>query len=128
LTTRKWFVVFIIFDLFYSFQVLHYFLYSIQISCPSINRVAKTIPADIQVAETGSADIASTVFLYSIYKLFNSCRLMHTYMPPYHLNSEYIKLDTIHFVNYRRPALWHKTRSEQIAMFKHYLDELKGFL
>jgi hypothetical protein len=87
-----------------------------------------TIPADIDVAETGSTDIASTVFLFSIYKLFNSCRLMHTYMPPYHLNREYIKLDTIHFVNYRRPVQWHKTRSGQLEMFKHYLDELKGFL
>jgi hypothetical protein len=86
------------------------------------------IPADIDVAETGSTDIASTVFLFSIYKLFNTCRLMHTYMPPYHLYKEYLKLDTIHFVNYRRQAQWHKTRSEQITMFKHYLDELKGFL
>jgi predicted transcriptional regulator len=88
-----------------------------------------SLPADIDVTETGSTDIASTVFLFNLYKLFSSGRLMTTYMPPYFdEHREYIKLENIHFNNYRIPHHWNKKREKQIDMFKHYLDELKGFL
>lgn len=86
------------------------------------------ILADVETNETGSTDEASTVFLFSLYKLFNEGKLLNTYMPPYNDNGNYIKL-FIHFNNFSNMDQWEKeSREKQIEMFKHYLYEVKRYL
>lgn len=82
------------------------------------------IPADIEHTETGSTDIASSVFLFSIYRLFNEGKLLKTYMPPYNIDGHYVK-PMIHFNNYNTLAKWDKQPDEKMRMFIHYLDEIK---
>ncbi len=84
------------------------------------------IPADIDQTETGSTDIASTVCLFSIYKLFNDGKLLETYIPPYNVNGRIIK-PFIHFNNMTLNN-WNKPRDEQIRLLTHYLQEIRRYL
>jgi hypothetical protein len=85
-----------------------------------------TILADVEIQESGSSDITSNIFIDIVYELFNSGRLLKTYMPPYKdKNNEFIK-PMIHFNNYATPEQWDKpTREEQLKMFVHYLEEIR---
>lgn len=88
-----------------------------------------SIPADIDVRDTNSADTTSDVFLYSIYKLFNSGKLLHTYVPKYWIGSRsnFIK-PAIHFNRYRSKKNWPSDRQEVVRLFIHYFEELKEYL
>ena len=86
-----------------------------------------TIPADIDdPVETGSTDMTSSTFLAKIYDLFNNGLLMHTYVPPYSVEGEYVKL-MIHFNRYKNIEDWDKPRKEKIRMLKHYMEEILRF-
>jgi len=88
-----------------------------------------SIPADIEIQESGSSDITSSVFLTDLSKLFDSGKMLYTYMPPYHNeNEEYIKTPNFQFYNYRTPHSWYKSREKQIEMFKQYHNQLKDTL
>lgn len=85
---------------------------------------------NVEPADTGSADITSTTFLFKIFDLFNKGLLMNSYMPPYKQNG-YFRLP-IQFSHYNDVSKWEyhtnsgqqKTRDEKIEMFKHYYDQL----
>jgi hypothetical protein len=85
-----------------------------------------TILADVSTEEAHSSDISSDIFIDIVYDLFNYGRLLKTYMPPYKdKNNEFIK-PMIHFNRYKTTEQWEKpTREEQLAMFVHYLDEIR---
>jgi len=101
-----------------------------------------TIPADIAaegVFATGSSDLTSEVMLFGIYRLFNEGRLLHQYIPPYHI--EYIYNGTIeysyikpqiHFNQYHSPNMWvplyETTKDDFVNMFKHYARELYNYI
>lgn len=85
------------------------------------------IPNDINPDETGSTNICSGVFASNMLTLFDKGRLLHNYLPPYHLNGLYIK-PMIHFNNFAQISFWEKPRNEQITMFKNYSNELQNFI
>jgi len=102
-----------------------------------------TIPANIEPTgdyATGSNDLASSVMLYRIFKLFNDGSLLCKYVPPYYEETgnykQYIKL-MIHFNRYKTIDHWiydssnqYKIRTEQeiIDMFKFYAQEINNFI
>ena len=108
-----------------------------------------TIPVNIgndsdDLIKTGSNDIASSVMLSYIIKLFYEGRLLSNYVPPYYnlINNyyrQYIDLG-IHFNRFKKMENWiyeldhfgrpTKTRNinEVLGMFEHYLDEIKNFI
>lgn len=101
-----------------------------------------TIPADIEPIgdyATGSNDLASTIMLHRIFKLFNDGSLLCKYVPPYYEEignyKKYIKL-MIHFNRYKCSEDWlydKETRSERdkgqfIDMFKRYASEINNFI
>lgn len=108
-----------------------------------------TIPVNIgnerdDLIKTGSNDVASSVMITHIYKLFYEGRLLCNYVPPYHnlINNyykQYIDLG-IHFNRYKYMKDWiyeldHfeypttiKSKDEVLRMFVLYLDEIKNFI
>ena len=104
-----------------------------------------TIPADIEPIgsyATGSNDLASTVMLHRIFKLFNDGSLLCKYVPPYYEETrnykQYIKL-MIHFNRYKKIDDWvydstvpynykRRTKQEIIEMFKRYAQEINNFI
>ena len=102
-----------------------------------------TIPADIEPTgsyATGSNDLASTVMLHRIFKLFNDGSLLCKYVPPYYEETgnykQYIKL-MIHFNRYKTIDDWifdstdhykRRTKQEIIDMFKLYAQEINNFI
>ena len=104
-----------------------------------------TIPADIEPIgsyATGSNDLASTVMLHRIFKLFNDGSLLCKYVPPYYEETgnykQYIKL-MIHFNRYKTIDDWifdstdhynykRRTKQEIIDMFKLYAQEINNFI
>lgn len=91
-----------------------------------------TFPANIDVRDTQSADMSSDVMLFSIYKLFNDGKLLHTYMPPYKLISGsyliYYK-PSIHFANFKTYSQWaYLDKEQRIKLFIDSLEEVKSFL
>lgn len=87
------------------------------------------IPNDIEPAESGSTDINSAVFASTLKSIFDKGTLLHNYLPPYYATpGNYIK-PLIHFNMYNNlEKHWHKSRAEQLKIFKHYLEELKARL
>ena len=102
-----------------------------------------TIPANIEPTgdyATGSNDLASSVMLYRIFKLFNDGSLLCKYVPPYYEETgnykQYIKL-MIHFNRYKTIDHWIydssnqykiRTKQEIIDMFKFYAQEINNFI
>ena len=108
-----------------------------------------TIPVNIgndsgDLIKTDSNDVASSVMITYIYKLFYEGRLLSNYVPPYHnlINNyyrQYIDLG-IHFNRYKNMNNWlyeldhfghpikTKSKDEVLRMFVFYLDEIKNFI
>lgn len=108
-----------------------------------------TIPVNIgnepnDLIKTGSNDIASSVMLSYIIKLFYEGRLLSNYVPPYYnlINNyyrQYIDLG-IHFNNFKQMENWiyelddfgrlvrTKPKDEVLKMFIRYLEEIKNFI
>ena len=83
---------------------------------------------------TASTDLTSSTMLFRIFKIFNSGRLLHKYVPPYcDENCTYIKL-MIHFNNYETTDSWvfegrkQRTKEKLIERFKKYTEEINNFI
>ena len=107
----------------------YFIVYLVRKVCDIEYRLKKicTILADVDSDETNDNSATSTVFLFSIFKLFNQGKLLETYMPPYQIDGHYIKLH-IHFNNYYNKELWDKKREDQVKMLQFYLEEINKYL
>ena len=96
-----------------------------------------SIPDDINVEDTGSTDLTSSMMMFRIFKLFNDGRLLHSYVPPYGKKISivgYLRFNImVHFNNIKTSSMWVKdyrnnykerNRSELIKMFKSYALEV----
>lgn len=89
------------------------------------------IPADFEVRETGSADISSDIFVFSLYKLFNDGKLLLNYLPnykDYSDGSERLFKIPVNFKNISKESQWSMTRTRKLDIFKSYLEDIRQYL
>jgi len=83
-------------------------------------------PADIEVKDTGSADLTSATLVLKIFELFNNGKLMETYLPPYKINDFYL-LPDINYNDYNDVNKWiTMSRKKKIDLFKRMATEING--
>lgn len=83
-------------------------------------------PADIEVEDTGSADITSSTLLLKIIELFNNGKLMETYLPPYNIDNFYL-LPDIDYNAYNNINKWNTmSRKKKIDLFKRMATEINA--
>jgi hypothetical protein len=83
-------------------------------------------PADIEVKDTGSADITSAALVVKIVELFNNGKLMETYLPPYNDDGIYL-LPDINYNTYNNTNKWiTMTKKKKIDLFKRMATEINA--
>jgi len=83
-------------------------------------------PADIEVKDTGSADLTSSTLLLKIIELFNNGKLMETYLPPYQIEDFYL-LPDIDYNAYNDINKWVTMKyDEKVDLFKRMATEING--
>ena len=83
-------------------------------------------PSNIEVMDTGSADITSSTLLLKIIELFNNGKLMETYLPPYQIDDFYL-LPDINYNAYNDVNKWiTMRRKKKIDLFKRMATEING--